>query len=265
MPKKRISGFIVAAFLLAALGSIGLARAQQDTNASVAPKGELRVAVILSNPVLVTRSPDGQLGGVSVTLANAFAAKIGVPLRLVPYENIVRYNQSIGKDEWDIGFAPRDLSRVGQLAFSDSFLEIDNSYVARPGAMLASPDDVDRPGIKVAVDQGSAIDGFLTRTLRRAQIVRLTGGFVTAQEALSFGRADVYADYTQIAYRLEAEVPGAMVLIGPFNVARMSIAVPKNNEAALPTVNDFIHDAKHDGVIAEAIKTAGLRGVRPGR
>lgn len=95
--------------------------------------------------------------------------------------------------------------------------------------------------------------------------MRLTDGFVTAQEALSFGRADVYADYTQIAYRLEAEVPGVMVLVGPFNVARMSIAVPKNNAAALPTVNDFIHDAKHDGVIAAAIKTAGLRGVRPGR
>jgi hypothetical protein len=82
---------------------------------------------------------------------------------------------------------------------------------------------------------------------------------------LSFGRADVYADYTHIAYRLEAEVAGAVVLVGPFNLVRMTIGMPKSNAAALPFVNDFIHDAKRDGVITEAIKRVGLRGARPGR
>jgi polar amino acid transport system substrate-binding protein len=264
MVKIDVSGFRVA-LLLAAVVCANSTNAQQQPDTSIAPRGELRVALITSNPVLVTRNPEGQLGGVSVDLANALGAKLGIPVRLVPYENIVRYNQSIGKDEWDVGFAPRDLSRTAQLAFSDPFMEIDNSYVARPRSMLSTPDEVDRPGIKVAVAQGSATDGFLSRTLKNAQIVRLVGGLVSAREALSFARADVYADYTQIAYLVQAEIPGATVIVAPFNVVRISIAVPKNTAAALPVVNDFIHDAKQNGVIAEAIKRAELRGARPGR
>ena len=120
-------------------------------------------------------------------------------------------------------------------------------------------------GAKVSVAQGSAVDGFLSRTLKNAQIVRLTGGLVSAQEALSFGRADVYTDYTHLAYRIAAEVPGATVLVAQFDLVRMSIAVPKSNAAALPIVNDFIHQARREGIIAEAIKSAGLRGVRPER
>jgi hypothetical protein len=55
------------------------------------------------------------------------------------------------------------------------------------------------------------------------------------------------------------------VLVEPFDRVRMSIAIPKSNAAALPFLNDFIRDAKRDGLIAEAIKRAGLVGVRPGR
>jgi polar amino acid transport system substrate-binding protein len=115
----------------------------------VAPTRELRAALIASNPVLVTRGPDGQLSGVSVELARALAAKLGVPLRLMAYENPARYNESLGKGEWDIGLAARDPARGEHIAFSDMFMEVDNGYVARPGAALKTADEVDRAGIKV--------------------------------------------------------------------------------------------------------------------
>ena len=152
-----------------------VARAQQAA-VSVAPRGELRAALIASNPVLVTRGVGGELGGVSVELARAFATKLGVPIQFVPYENPARYNESLGKDEWDIGLAARDPSRGEHLIFSDVFMEVDNGYVARPGLPLKAADEVDRAGIKVAVAQGSAPDGFLTRTIKNAEIVRVPGG-----------------------------------------------------------------------------------------
>src|ERR1700719_2461545 len=107
--KLRVSALLL---VTAALGCATATDAEERTGASVAPKGELRVAVITSMPALVTRNLEGQLTGVTVDLANAFASTLGVPVRLVPYENIVHYNQSIGRDEWDVGFAPRDLSRT---------------------------------------------------------------------------------------------------------------------------------------------------------
>jgi hypothetical protein len=95
-------------------------------------------------------------------------------------------------------------------------------------------------GREFAVAQGSAPDGFLTRTLKNAEIIRVPGGLVPAREALAEARADVYGENIHLAYRIAADLPGATVLDGRFNVVQMSIAVPKSKAAALPTVNDFI-------------------------
>ena len=73
------------------------AHAQNETAIRLAPRGELRAALIASNPVLVTRGSDGELGGVSVELARALAARLGVSVRLMPYESPARYNESSGQ------------------------------------------------------------------------------------------------------------------------------------------------------------------------
>jgi polar amino acid transport system substrate-binding protein len=239
------------------------ASAESEAVTMLAPNGELRAALIISNPVLVTRGAEGELRGVSVELARALAAKTGVRLRLIPYENPARYNESLGQDQWDIGLAARDPSRGEHLAFSDAFMEVDNGYVARPGISLKTADDVDRPGIKIAVAQGSAPDGFLTRTIKNAEIIRIPGGLAAAREALAAGRGDVYGENVHLASRIAAELPGAAVLDGHFNLVHMSIAVSKHNAAALPTVNEFVREAKRDGLIARLIASEGLRGVRP--
>src|SRR5262249_20721731 len=238
--------------------------AQGDAKATLAPKGELRAALIASNPVLVTRGSDGQLGGVSVELARALALKLGVPIRFMPYENPARYNDSLRKGEWDVGLAARDPSRAEYLVFSDVFMEVDNGYVARPGFSLKSADEVDREGIKVAVAQGSAPDGFLTRTIKKAEIVRVPGGLAPAREVLASGRADVYGENVHLAHRIASELPDAIVLDGRFNVVQMSCGVPKSNEGTLTMVNDFVGEAKRGCLIGNAIQRAGLRGVRPG-
>jgi len=239
------------------------ARAQSDAATRLAPTGELRAALIASNPVLVTRGDDGQVGGVSVELARAFAARLGIPVRLMPYENPARYNESLGKEGWDIGLAARDPSRGEYLVFSDVFMEVDNGYVARAGLPIKTAEEVDRKGIKIAVAQGSAPDGFLTRTIKNAEIVRVPGGFGPAREVLSASRADVYGENVHLAYSIAAEVPGATVLEGRFNLVQMSIAVPKQNASALAIVNEFVAGAKREGLIAQLIARAGLRGVRP--
>jgi polar amino acid transport system substrate-binding protein len=266
---KRVSIVVFPRLFFSALVGFGwyvalLAQtcAKAEDASQLESKGELRAALIASNPVLVARGAGGELGGVSVELARALAAKLNVPVRLVPYENPARYNESLGKDEWDIGLAARDPSRAEFLAFSDVFMEVDNGYVGRPGLPLKSSEEVDRPGIRVAVANGSAPDGFLTRTLKNAEIVRVPGGLGPAREALAAASADVYGENVHLAYRIAADLPGATVLDGRFNVVQMSIAVPKAKAAMLPAVNDFIRDAKGSGSIAQSIARAGLRGVR---
>jgi polar amino acid transport system substrate-binding protein len=165
------------------------ARAQAQATSAAArlcPTGKLRAALIASNPVLVTRRSDGTLGGVSVAVAHALAAHLSVPIELKPYDNPARYNESLATDDWDIGLAARDPARADHLAFSATFMEVDNGYVARPGAPPTSAEEVDRPGIKIAVAQGSA-----PHTVLRAT-----------------GNADVYGENLHLAHRIaDADQP----------------------------------------------------------
>src|SRR5215212_6884269 len=151
---------ILAVMVFATTGAAGLDSVFGADDA-LATKGELRVGLVTTTAALVTRDPEGQYRGVALGVGKAVAAKLNVAARVVPYENQTRFNLSLGKDEWDIAIGPRDLSRTGQLAFSNVFMEADNAYVAKAGASARAAQDVDRPGIKVAVAQGSPLDGYL--------------------------------------------------------------------------------------------------------
>ena len=147
----------VAITALAAAWTLPRARAQMTSAAAtLSPTGKLRAALIASNPVLVTRRLDGTLGGVSVAVAQALAAHLGVPIELKPYDNPARYNESLATDDWDIGIAARDPARADHLVFSATFMEVDNGYVASPEAAPTNAEEVDRPGVRIAVAQGSA-------------------------------------------------------------------------------------------------------------
>jgi hypothetical protein len=62
----------VAIMALSTSWTNGGARAQAGSAAAtLCPTGKLRAVLIASNLVLVTRSPDGTLGGVSVAVARA--------------------------------------------------------------------------------------------------------------------------------------------------------------------------------------------------
>jgi polar amino acid transport system substrate-binding protein len=262
---RSLRAVMGALALITSLVATSHVHAQSGQPQNLTPKGELRMAFIMSNTALVKRTPEGQFSGILFDLANALATKLGVPLHPIAYANIERYNLSIGKGEWDVALAPRDLSRLERLGFSEPILVVDSGYVTRPGSSFISADDVDRAGIKVAVAEHSPADGFLTRTLKKATIVRLPRGIDEVRQALTFGSADVYADSVHVAYLIAAELPGATVLVGRFNSVPITLAVPKSNSGALSTLNDFVHEAKHDGVISDLIKRAGLQGLRPAR
>ena len=259
----RRSAVAVAITALATAWARAGARAQATPAAStLSPTGKLRAALIASNPVLVTRRPDGTLNGVSVAVARALAAQLGVPIELKPYDNPARYNESLANDDWDIGLAARDPSRAEHLAFSVTFMEVDNGYVARPGAAPTNAEEVDRAGVKIAVAQGSAPHAVLQRLIKNAEIVPVPGGFEPAREALATGRADVYGENLHLASRIADALPGARVLPGRFNVVQMAIGVRNRAAAALPTVDEFVNRIRADGTVQKAIAESGLRGVR---
>ncbi|MGY3512182.1 polar amino acid transport system substrate-binding protein [Bradyrhizobium sp. USDA 3051] len=261
LSRRHLLQLVAAATVLR--GTLRIAWAQAPSApATLSPTGKLRVALIASNPVLVTRGTDGSLSGVSVSVARTLAARLGVAVELKAYDNPVRYNESLASDDWDIGLAARDPSRAEYLAFSVTFMEVDNGYVAREGATPTTAEEVDRAGVKVAVAQGSAPHAVLTRLLKNAEIIQVPGGFESARETLATAKADVYGENLHLAHRIADALPGAHVLPGRFNVVQMAIGVRKRAASALSTVDELVTEMRADGTVEKAIAEAGLRGVR---
>jgi len=125
-----------------------------------------------------------------------------------------------------------------------------------------SAEEVDRPGVKIPVAQGSAPHAVLQRLIKNAEILPIPGGFEPAREALAAGKADVYGENLHLAHRIADALSGARVLLGRFNVVQMAIGVRNRAATALPAVDEFVNRIRSDGTLQMAIAEAGLRGVR---
>src|SRR4051812_4959949 len=140
----------------------------------LAPTGRLRAAINYGNPVLAQRNAaTGELRGVSVDLARELARRGGVPLELRPYEAAGKVTADATTGGWDIAFVARDPERAREIEFTDPYVIIEGGYLVRASSPIQSIDDVDRPGVRIAVSRGSAYDLFLSRgVIKHATFVR---------------------------------------------------------------------------------------------
>ena len=154
--------------------------------ASFAPAGVLRASINLGNPILAGRdAATGEPAGVSVDLARAFAQRLGVGIELKVFEKAAASVEAVRGEEADIGFFAIDPARSEGLQFTAPYVLIEGSYLVPASSALKRNEEVDREGVRVAVGSGSAYDLFLTRELKKAEIVRVAGakGVIAALHA----------------------------------------------------------------------------------
>ena len=256
--KLRAGTFVVSVAFVAACTSVQTA--PPAARSELAPTGKLRVGLILSNQVLVTKDPQiGELRGVSVTLGKALAKRLGVPFEAVGYPNPALLVQSFGKNEWDVAFLAFDPARARDVEFSPAYMVVDNTYLVPPGSKVNSLEEADRPGVKIAVPERSAPDLFLSRNLKAAEIVRVPGGPDAAIDVLRSGRGDAYAENAHMLTLYADRLPGSRVLPGRYTVIQHAVATPKGKAAAAAFVKEFVEQAKREGIVRDAIAQAGLR------
>jgi polar amino acid transport system substrate-binding protein len=235
---------------------------QSVIDSEIAPQGKLRLAMNAATAVLLTRTPDGKItGGVGLELGKFIAKKLGTVLELAPYPDSNTYTQSFGKGEWDIGFAVRTPLVAEKADFLVDILLNDYFFVAAPGREFADAARVDRVGVKIGVGLNSSSDQFLSKTLKSAELVRLTGG--RSIEALKSGQVDVWAASASNVEQVADRLPGAKLVPGAFMSDRTMVILPKGRSAAAQAkVIEIINEAKKTGVVRKALEQTGARGVR---
>ncbi len=253
---------ITLAFLLAACAAVSYPVPEEQARKELVPTGKLRVGIGVGaapSAFWATRDPaTGRPRGVTVDLAGALAARLGVPLELVVYANSGEVVAAGPKGEWDASFMPVDDERRKIVEFGPAYYLSTSTYMVRPGSPIRSIAEVDRPTVRVA--------GIANTTTARTAIATLKNtkvqNFRTVEEILEkmkAGEVDAVALGRQSLEGLAPKLPGARILDGHFHAAGNAVAVPKGKPAAFAYVHDFIEQAKRDGTVRRALDGAGFR------
>lgn len=230
--------------------------------ADLAPTGKVRVGLNYGNVLFATRNPaTGEPSGIAVDLARELGRRLGVPVELTGYNSGGQLTAGLKRGGWDFTILAYEQARETDITFAGAFAEIDSTYLVPAGSKLRTVADVDREGVRIAVSAGGGNDLFLSRTLKRAQLVRVPGGSDNTFKAFVTDRLDAYAG---LRPRLVADadaLPGSRVLEERYTVIHYSVGTPKGREAGARYLRDFIEDAKASGFVARAIEKNGVRGV----
>jgi polar amino acid transport system substrate-binding protein len=232
-----------------------------DARSELAPTGVLRAGINLSNFLLVTgRSANGDPEGVAPDMARAVAEKLGVPVRYVPYPRPGELADAVAEKAWDIGLIGAEPQRAEKIAFSNAYCEIEATYMVPPGSSITAIDQVDRPGVRIAVAARAAYDLWLERNIHQATLMRaptLDGSFkLFAEEKL-----EVLAGLRPKLIADAALMPGSRILDGKFMAVQQAIGTARGNTAGAAFLETFVAEAKASGLVARLIEKHKVRGL----
>ena len=233
----------------------------EELRAEMAPTGVLRAGINMANFLLVTgRRDDGAPEGVAPDMASAAAERLGVELAYVPYETPGQLADDAAKGVWDIGLIGAEPARAEHIAFTAAYVEIEATYMVAGDSPIQAVEDVDRPGMRIAVAARSAYDLFLTRNIQHAELVRVTG-LNASYDLFVSDKLDALAGLRPRLLSDVEKLPGARLLDGKFTAVQQAIGTPRERKAGASFLRTFVEDAKASGLVGNLIERHGVRGL----
>ena len=228
--------------------------------AELAPTGVLRAAINMGNFLLVTgKAPSGDPSGVSADIAAAIAARLGVPVKYVPYAKPGEIADDAEKGLWDIGNIGAEPQRAAVINFTAAYCEIEATYLVPAGSPIRGVGEVDQPGKRLAVTARSAYGLWLENNIKTAELVQFDSADA-ALKAFVDEKMDAYAGLRPALVGLAEKLPGSRILDGQFSAVQQAVGTPKKNTAGFAFLREFVEEAKRSGVVASLIERHGVTG-----
>jgi polar amino acid transport system substrate-binding protein len=247
-----MKAIVAALCTLSMLAGCASTAPSPEVKSQLAPTGELRVAVLTSNPIIHRTTPD---------LGRELAARAGVPVKLIDYGAVNKLMEDGAKGAWDVTVVAIDPERRSLVDFAPAHLNADGflTVLVPPGSSARRMADIDQPGMRVAAVRGAATQMVLSRTLKNATVLAAENedaAFASMKE----GKAQGYAQNRFMLRARAATLPGARLLEDSFAGLHLAFAMPKNRPAAARYVAQFVEQSKVNGAVQRAIEGAGLQG-----
>jgi polar amino acid transport system substrate-binding protein len=213
-----------------------------------AAKDTLIVGMELAYPPFEMTDEKGAPKGISVDLANELGKALG--------KNIVIQNTSFdglipalktGKIDVIISSMTITDERRQSVDFSDPYLSTGLCLLVGRTAPITSIDDLDKPGITVAVKKGTTGHTYASRYIRNARVLVLDKEAAAVLEVVQ-GKADAFI-YDQMStysnWKKNRETTRA--LLNPFQREKWGIALRKGDARLKEQINRFLATFREQG------------------
>ena len=222
-----------------------------DVVKDLAPTGTLRAGINLGNMVLAQKDEKtGEPKGITVDLARELGRRLGVPVELVRFDAAGKTFEGLKAGALDIVFLAIEPVRAAEVAFTAPYVIIEGVYLVPKDSALKTVGDVDRAGVRVGVNKGSAYDLFLTRTLKAAQLVRGESGI----DLFVNDKLDAAAGVKQPLVEYAKTNPAVRVMDGRFMEIQQAMGTPVGRDAGAKYLRRFVEEMKAGGFVADALK-----------
>jgi len=228
----------------------------------VKSSGTVRVCIWPDYYGITWRNPrNEQLKGIDIDLSAEFAKMLGVKLQYVE-SSFARLVDDVTADRCDVamhavGITPQ---RQQALKFSQPYLQSDvYGVTTRSSRLVRHWEDIDKPGVKVAVQAGTFMEPVMVAALKHAQVVIVRPPVVREQE-LESGRVDVFMTDYPYSRRLLDNADWARLVAPPrpFHTVPYAYAVKSGDDDWLRELDRFVALIKRDGRLEAAARRHGL-------
>ena len=249
-------------FLALAVGQSALAAGQLD---KIAASGQLRVCIWPDYYGISYRNPrTQQLEGIDIDMARELARDLGAAVQFVD-SSFARLIPDVTSDRCDIamfaiGILPQ---RTEKLRFTRPHLKSDIvAITTKSNRRIKSWEDIDRPGMVVAVAKGTLHEPVMRDKLRQATLIVLDTPHARELEVES-GRADVFMTDYPYSRRMLETTDWARLVTPPtaFHITPYAYALRYGDDAWYARVERFMSDIKRDGRLAAAIRRHKLEPI----
>jgi polar amino acid transport system substrate-binding protein len=224
-----------------------------DIVKDLAPTGSLRVAINLGNPVLAQGTEEAP-GGVTVDIAGELGRRLDVPVELLCFPAARESFEALNQGRADVCFLAIEPVRAEAVAFTAPYVIIEGVFVVGEGSSMTSPADVDQPGVRIGVSEGSAYDLFLTRSLAHAELVRANDGVVAFTEE----QLEAAAGVRQPMEAFVASHPAVRLVEPRFMEIQQAVGTSRARDAeTVSFLRTFVEELKAGGFIADALRRSG--------
>ncbi|HEX4407534.1 MAG TPA: transporter substrate-binding domain-containing protein [Xanthobacteraceae bacterium] len=243
-----------AALLFVLSATNAFAQTPPDRLDAVLKSGELRVGITQDTPPLSMLKPDGSIEGLDIDLLDSLGKAMGVKITLVR-TSLADLLASLRDDKFDISFGGGSVTyeRAKAGVFSKPYMHIGKLLMIRAADRdkYKSMADLDKPGLKIAYNQGGVNDRFVHANFKAATPVGFTSNAL-ATPALIAGEADAQvSDSTAALYNAKHDPRLALIdAAHPVDPLYLAVFLHRGDEAMRHFIDAWLNQVAIDGTMA---------------